>query len=49
MFHDNDSQLVVNLDCNFGKKELPFMITKTLFIRFKLSNLTLDWAVCNTI
>ena len=33
MFHDNDSQLVVNLDYLFDKKELAFMITKTLFIR----------------
>ena len=33
MFHDNDSQLVVNLDNQLDKKELAFMITKTLFIR----------------
>ena len=33
MFHDNDSQLVVNLDYQLEKKELAFMITKTLFIR----------------
>ena len=33
MFHDNDSQLVVNLDYLFDKKELAFMITKTLIIR----------------
>ena len=33
MFHDNDSQLVVNLDYQLDKKELAFMITKTLFIR----------------
>ena len=33
MFHDNDSQLVVNLDYQLGKKDLAFMITKTLFIR----------------
>ena len=33
MFHDNDSQLVVNLDYQLNKKELAFMITKTLFIR----------------
>ena len=33
MFHDNDSQLVVNLDYQFHKKDLAFMITKTLFIR----------------
>ena len=33
MFHDNDSQLVVNLDYHITKKELAFMITKTKFIR----------------
>ena len=33
MFHDNDSQLVVNLDYQLDKKELAFMITKTLFVR----------------
>ena len=33
MFDDNDSQLVVNLDYQLDKKELAFMITKTLFIR----------------
>ena len=33
MFHDKDSQLVVNLDDQLDKKELAFMITKTLFIR----------------
>ena len=33
MFHDNDSQLVVNLDYQLDKKELAFMTTKTLFIR----------------
>ena len=33
MFHDNDSQLVVNLDYQLDKKELAFMITKTLIIR----------------
>ena len=32
MFPDNDSQLVVNLDYQLDKKELVFMITKTLFI-----------------
>ena len=34
MFHDNDSQLVVNLDYQLDKKELAIMITKTLFIRW---------------
>ena len=33
MFHDNDSQLVVNLEYQLHRKELAFMITKTLFIR----------------
>ena len=33
MFHNNDSQLVVNLECKLVKKELAFMITKTLFMR----------------
>ena len=33
MFHDNDSQLVVNLDYQLDTKNLAFMITKTLFIR----------------
>ena len=33
MFHDNDSQLVVNLDYQLTKK-IAFMITKTLFIRW---------------
>ena len=33
MFHDNDSQLVVNLNYQLDKKELAFMITETLFIR----------------
>ena len=33
MFHDNDSQLVVNLDYQLDKKELAFMKTKALFIR----------------
>ena len=33
MFHYYDSQLVLNLDYQLVKKELAFMITKTLFIR----------------
>ena len=28
MFHDNDSQLVVNLDYQLDKRELAFIITK---------------------
>ena len=32
MFHDNDSLLVVNLTYKLVKKELAFMITKTLFM-----------------
>ena len=34
MFHDNDSQLVVNLDYQLDKKELAFMTIKTLIIRY---------------
>ena len=34
MFHDNVSQLVVNLYYQLTKKELAFMITKTLIIRW---------------
>ena len=33
MFHDNDSQLIANLDHQLERKELAFMITKTLIIR----------------
>ena len=33
MFHDNDRQLVVNLDYEFRQERTCFMITKTLFIR----------------
>ena len=33
MFHYNDSKLVRNLDYQLVKKELAFMITKTLLIR----------------
>ena len=33
MFHDNDKQLVVNLDYEFRQERTSFMITKTLFIR----------------
>ena len=33
MFHYNDSQFVRNLDYQLVKKELAFMITKTLIIR----------------
>ena len=33
MFHDNDNQLVVNLDYQVDKKELAFMINKTFIIR----------------
>ena len=32
MFHDNDSQHVVNLDYQLVKKQLAFIITKILFI-----------------
>ena len=33
MFDDNDNQVVVHYDYQLVKKELTFMITKTLFIR----------------
>ena len=33
IFHENDSQFVVILDYQLVKKQLAFMITKTLFIR----------------
>ena len=33
MFHNNDSQLVFNLDYQLEQKKLVFMITKTLFKR----------------
>ena len=33
MFHDNDSQLVINLEYQLDKKEFAFMITKSLSIR----------------
>ena len=33
MFHDNDRQLVVNLDYEFSQERTCFMITKTLFIQ----------------
>ena len=32
MFHNNDSQLVVNLNYQLEKKDLAFMITKTFFM-----------------
>ena len=32
MFHDNDRQLVVNLDYEFRQERTSFMITKKLFI-----------------
>ena len=45
MFHDNDSQLVVNLDYQLTKKELAFMITKTLFIR--QNTIKCDLSLCS--
>ena len=33
LFYDNDSQLVFNLDYQLTRKELAFMVTKTLIIR----------------
>ena len=32
MFHDNDSKLAVNLESQLDKKELTFIINKSLFI-----------------
>ena len=43
MFHDNDSQLVVNLDYHLDKKELAFMISKTLFISCLTMKCRLIW------
>ena len=34
MFHDNDSQLVVNLNYKLVKKELAFMITTSLYMPY---------------
>ena len=34
MFDDNDNQVVVHYDYQLVKRELTFMITKTLFMRF---------------
>ena len=34
MLHDNDSKHVVQFDYQLVKKELAFMITKTLFISY---------------
>ena len=45
MFHDNDSQLVVNLDYQLTKKELAFMITKTLYIR--CNTIKCDLSLCS--
>ena len=45
MFHDNDSQLVVNLDYQLDKKELAFVITKTFFIRCYTSKC--DLSLCS--
>ena len=41
MFHDNDRQLVVNLDYEFRQERTCFMITKTLFIRYSQLIVTL--------
>ena len=45
MFHDNDSQLVVNLDYQLDKKELAFMITKTQFIQWY--SIKCDLSLCS--
>ena len=44
MFHDNNSQIVITLDYHLVKKELAFMITKTLFIHcyFIICDISLD-------
>ena len=42
MFHDNDRQLVVNLDYEFSQERTSFMITKTLFIRYYTINCDLS-------
>ena len=43
MFHDDDSQFVVNLDYQLVKKELAFMITKTLIRCYSIKcDLSLD-------
>ena len=43
MFHDKDSQLVVNLDYQLVMKELALMITKTMFIRCYSIKCGLSW------
>ena len=43
MFHDEDSQIVVNLDYQLVRKKLAFMITKTLFILCYSSKCGLSW------
>ena len=40
IFDDKDSQRVVNLDYQFGEKELAFMITKILLYIVTLLNVT---------
>ena len=44
MFQDNNSQIVITLDYHLVKKELAFMITKTLFIHcyFIIYDISLD-------
>ena len=54
MLHDNDSQLVVNLTYKLVKKELAFMITKTLFmpcytIKCDLSFVSVQHSIMNYI
>ena len=44
MFHDNDSQLVVNLGYQLTKK-IAFTITKTLFIRWY--SIKCDLSLCS--
>ena len=45
MFHYNNSEFVGNLDYQLDKKELAFMITKTLFIR--CYNIKLVLSLCS--
>ena len=40
MFHDNDSQLVVNLEYQLYKKELAFMIIRYSLYDSKVLNMT---------
>ena len=43
MFHDKDRQVAINKNYELLKKELPFMITKTLFIRCYSNKCGVSW------